>query len=136
MKTQKNVLRFLTKEEIEKIVDDTAQKVVHYLLNKLAFSQPETKDLNEPFGIQVTKEFLEAWVAQACQMKRVGAGSYPIDVYRENEFGVDIKAVSAEVDQDGKFTRGVSGESSLGRIFLMVILIWIHCLPMKTKKVF
>ncbi len=111
------VISFLEKEEIEKIIDPTAIKVISYLINKTSFSQPEIIDSNEPIGIQVTKEFLESWISQSCGLQKIGAGNYPIDVYKYGEFGADVKSVSASVDKNGMLTNKMSGESSLGQNF-------------------
>lgn len=115
--SSKYLLNFLNKEEIEQIIDPTAYKVISYLINKTSFSQPEIKDLSEPTGIQVTKEFLESWISQACDLQKTGAGSYPIDVYKYGDFGADVKSVSTSVDKNGNLTKRISGESSLGQNF-------------------
>jgi len=105
------VLEFLNKNEIEEFIDETGYKVIEYLLRKTAFSQPEVRDESELSGIQITKEFLEDWIAQAGDLKKIGAGSYPIDVYKENEYGCDI---------DGNITPKLSNETSLSQNFKTV----------------
>ncbi|MBA2846606.1 hypothetical protein HNP88_000790 [Methanococcus maripaludis] len=117
--TEENyVLKFLTKDEIDKYFDRNAYLVVEYLLKKVLFSQPELLPGEKPANIQMTKEFLEGWISQAFTFEKVGAGSYPIDVYdKENRCGIDIKCISAKVDLNGKFTSEQSNETSLGQNF-------------------
>ena len=111
------VLDFLSVDEIRKIIDPTADKVIHYLLKKVAFSQPEVLDEKYLGGIQITKEFLEAWIAQACGLKKVGAGNYPIDVFLENTYGADVKFVTAKINSSGSLAKTQSNETSLGQNF-------------------
>jgi hypothetical protein len=112
-----NILSFLNKNEIKNIIDPVSNEVIEYLLKKVAFSQPELTSEYDPTGIQMTKEFLESWVAQACNLKKVGAGNYPIDVYKEKDFGADVKFVTAKIDNEGNLTKGISNETSLGQNF-------------------
>lgn len=111
------VLKFLSKKNIEKFIDKDAYSVIEYLLRKVAFSQPEIKDELNLSGIQMTKEFLEDWIAQACGLTKIGAGNYPIDVYEPNKFGVDVKFLTAKIKSDGRFTNSYSNETSLGQNF-------------------
>ena len=112
------VLDFLKKEEMEKFFDNKSKKIIDYLLKKVLFSQPELLPEQEETYIQMTKEFLEMWIAQAFKMKTVGAGNYPIDVYDENKkIGFDIKFISGKVDENGDFTKTISNESSLAQNF-------------------
>ncbi|HHE45954.1 MAG TPA: hypothetical protein ENL05_01235, partial [Candidatus Moranbacteria bacterium] len=112
------VLEFLTKEEIEKIFDKDSKLVIEYLLKKVLFSQPELRPGEKNGNIQMTKEFLENWVAQALDWKIVGAGNYPIDVYSEKQkIGVDVKFLSTRVNNKGEFTNGTSNETSLSQKF-------------------
>ncbi len=113
-----NVLNFLKKEEIEKIFDKDGRLVIDYLLKKVLFSQPETMPGKKTANIQITKEFLEHWVAQGLGWETVGSGSYPIDVYSRGEkCGADVKFMSVSVDADENFTNKESGETSLGQKF-------------------
>lgn len=111
------VLKFLSKKDIEKFIDKEAYSVIEYLLRKVAFSQPEVKESLNLSGIQITKEFLEDWIAQACDLTKIGAGNYPIDVYEPNNFGVDVKFLTAKIKNDGSFTNSYSNETSLGQNF-------------------
>ena len=111
------VLEFLTKKEIEKIFDKESKLVVDYLLKKVLFSQPESLPTEKSGNIQMTKEFLENWVAQALDWKIIGAGNYPIDVYSpKDKVGADVKFLSVGVTDKGKPQR-VSNETSLSQNF-------------------
>lgn len=116
-KSGNKVLDFLGTDEIKKIIDPTADKVIHYLLKKVAFSQPELLDKEYLGGIQITKEFLEAWIAQACGLKKVGSGNYPIDVFLKNVYGADVKFVTAKTTSSGSLAKTQSNETSLGQNF-------------------
>ncbi len=111
------VLTFLSKKDIEKFIDEEAYGVIEYLLRKVAFSQPEVKDKSELSGIQITKEFLEDWIAQACNLTKVGAGNYPIDVYSKNKYGIDVKFLTAKINKNGDYTNSYSNETSLSQNF-------------------
>lgn len=112
------VLKFLTKNEIEKIFDKDSKLVIDYLLKKVLFSQPELLPGEKDGNIQMTKEFLENWVSQALNWRIIGAGNYPIDVYSEkNKIGADVKFLSAKTDKDGNFENGTSNETSLSQKF-------------------
>ncbi|MBU1164568.1 hypothetical protein KKA15_03330 [Patescibacteria group bacterium] len=114
-----NVLEFLSKQEIKEIFDNKSIKTIEYLLKKVLFSQPELLPGQKEDNIQIPKEFLEQWVAQGLGWERVGSGSYPIDVYsKEKKFGADVKFMSAAVDSEDNFKKGVTGESSLGQKFV------------------
>jgi len=112
-----SVIHFLNKKEIEKFIDPVAHEVVDYMLKKIAFSQPEV--LKEEYfgGIQITKEFLEGWISQACGLNMVGAGNYPIDVYKNKDYGADVKFVTAKVKDNGELKNSQSNETSLGQNF-------------------
>ncbi len=112
------VLEFLTKKEIEKIFDKNSKLVIDYLLKKVLFSQPELLPGEKDGNIQMTKEFLENWVAQALDWKIIGAGNYPIDVYsKKDKIGADVKFLSAKTNKDGNFRNGTSNETSLCQKF-------------------
>jgi len=111
------VLKFSSKKDIEKFIDKDAFSVIEYLLRKVAFSQPEVKDEQDLSGIQITKEFLEDWIAQACDLTKIGAGNYPIDVYEPKKYGVDVKFLTAKIKSDGSFSNSYSNETSLGQNF-------------------
>lgn len=114
------VLEFLPQEDINRFIDKKAYDVIYYLLRKVAFSQPEVQNMNELSGIQITKEFLEDWIAQACGLQKKGAGNYPIDVYKNGEFGIDVKFLTTKVKIDGTFAKGDSNETSLSQNFKLV----------------
>lgn len=112
------VMNFLSQKEMLNLVDVDAYSIIEYLLRKVTFSQPESSDDNQKnSGIQITKEFLEQWIVQACGLKSIGSGNYPIDVYKENEYGIDVKFVSADVDKNGQLLNHQSNETSLGQNF-------------------
>ena len=50
-------------------------------------------------------------------LKSKGAGNFPIDVYSPNDYGADVKFVSAKVDKDGQFKKDLSNETSLAQNF-------------------
>ena len=112
------VLEFLDKEEIKDFLDEEGIKVLNYLLRKVLFSQPELLKGQTSKNIQMTKEFLEQWIAQAMSLKTIGAGNYPIDVLNEKDkIGIDIKFVSAGVKKDLSFINKISNETSLAQNF-------------------
>jgi len=111
------VLKFLSKKDIEKFIDDDAYSVIEYLLRKVAFSQPEVQKESELSGMQITKEFLEDWIAQACDLTKKGAGNYPIDVYKDKKYGIDVKFLTAKINSDGSYRNSQSNETSLSQNF-------------------
>lgn len=112
------VLEFLNKDRILKIFDSNSLTVIEYLLRKALYSQPEILPGQKVGYIQITKEFLEQWIAQGLDWSIVGSGSYPIDVYSDVlKCGADVKFMSAKIMSDGSFTRDQSGETSLGQKF-------------------
>ncbi len=113
------VLEFLKKQDIEKFFDKESLIVIEYLLRKVLYSQPEMLPSQKESYIQITKEFLEQWIAQGLGWKVIGAGNYPIDVYSEKKkIGADVKFMSAKMNKDGSFSRSQSGETSLGQKFI------------------
>ena len=111
-------MNFLSQKEMLSLVDVNAYSIIEYLLRKVTFSQPELSNNNQKnSGIQITKEFLEQWIVQACDLKSIGSGNYPIDVYKENEYGTVEKFVSAGVDKKGQLLNSQSNETSLGQNF-------------------
>jgi hypothetical protein len=112
-----DVMRFLDLNEIKQFIDPKADAVMRYLLKKVLFSQPELLPEQASSNIQMTKEFLEQWIAQALNLKKVASGNYPIDVYDSiKKIGIDIKFVSA-TSENGKFSNGISNETSLAQNF-------------------
>lgn len=113
-----NVIEFLTKKEIENIFDKDSKIIIQYLLKKVLFSQPELLPGDKNNNIQMTKEFLEQWTAQALGWKTVGSGNYPIDVYSSKlKIGADVKFMSSKVNKYNNFTNAESNESSLAQNF-------------------
>jgi len=112
------VIEFLKKEEILEIFDNNSSAVIEYLLRKALYSQPEILPGQKVGYIQITKEFLEQWIAQGLGWNIVGSGSYPIDVYSDAlKCGADVKFMSAHIHTDGRFSSDQSGETSLGQKF-------------------
>lgn len=119
MSKSKHVLRFLTIEEGKELFfNEQSSIIINYLLKKVLFSQPEIPIGDKPKNIQITKEFLETWIAQAFDLTPKGAGNYPIDVYSSvKKFGFDVKFVSSSVDSCNNFTHNDSNETSLAQNF-------------------
>lgn len=112
------VMDFLSKKEMFELIDYKGYEVINYLLKKVAFSQPESLTTNHKNNdIQITKEFLEQWIVQSCDLKPMGSGNYPIDAFKINDYGVDVKFISAKVDKQGKLVNSQSNETSLGQNF-------------------
>lgn len=111
------VITFLSEDKLKQFIDEKAYLVIDYLLKKVAFSQPESNRPNKKIDIQIPKEFLEEWIAQACQLTTIGAGNYPIDNYKEGEYGIDVKFVSAKTNSSGDFFNSESNETSLAQNF-------------------
>ena len=86
-------------------------------MNTSLFAQPEVHKDKESLPIQIPKEHLEQWFVQALQIEAVGAGSYPIDILKKNEWGADVKMLSCKVDKNDNLTNGDSGETSLAQKF-------------------
>ena len=112
-----NILRPLPKEELNNFFSEHSLKVIQYFMNTSLFAQPEVYKSKESLPIQIPKEHLEQWFVQALQVEAVGAGSYPIDVLKPNEWGADIKMLSCKVDKNDNLTHGDSGETSLAQKF-------------------
>ncbi len=112
-----NILRPLSKEELNNFFSEYSLKVIQYFMNTSLFAQPEVHKDKESLPIQIPKEHLEQWFVQALQVEAVGAGSYPIDILKENEWGADVKMLSCKVDKNDNLTNGDSGETSLAQKF-------------------
>jgi hypothetical protein len=146
------VLNFLTKQEIEdKFFSEKTHEVIDYLLKKVLFSQPELLPEDKDSSIQITKEFLETWVAQGIGLTKKGAGSYPIDCYsKELNFAIDVKFTSMSLKKNGKFD-SATNESSLLQNFKIggkkldglfedqkrqeILDLWINLMKVKLGKV-
>jgi hypothetical protein len=111
------ILRPLSQKEFNKFFSPKAIKVIQYFLNTAIFSQPEVKENKKSLPLQIPKEHLEQWFVQALQVESVGAGSYPIDILKPDEWGADVKMLSCKVDKNGNLTNGDSGETSLAQKF-------------------
>ena len=112
------VIEPLSKSELLDFFDDVSKDVIKYFMIKALFSQPESLPGQEPLPVQVPKEHIEQWFTQALDVKPVGHGSYPIDIYNEkNRWGADIKMLSVKVNKNGQLTNSASGEASLGQNF-------------------
>ena len=112
-----NILRPLPKEELNNFFSEHSLKVIQYFMNTSLFAQPEVYKSKESLPIQIPKEHLEQWFVQALQVEAVGAGSYPIDILKPNEWGADVKMLSCKVDKNDNLTNGDSGETSLAQKF-------------------
>ena len=112
-----NILRPLPKEELNNFFSEHSLKVIQYFMNTSLFAQPEVYKSKESLPIQIPKEHLEQWFVQALQVESVGAGSYPIDILKPNEWGADIKMLSCKLLKDGSLGGSQSGETSLAQKF-------------------
>ena len=112
-----NILRPLPKEELSNFFSEYSLKVIQYFMNTSLFAQPEVHKDKESLPIQIPKEHLEQWFVQALQVEAVGAGSYPIDILKKNEWGADVKMLSCKLLKDGSLGSSQSGETSLAQKF-------------------
>ncbi len=112
-----HILRPLSKEELNNFFSEHSLKVIQYFMNTSLFAQPEVYKNKASLPIQIPKEHLEQWFVQALQVEAVGAGSYPIDILKANEWGADVKMLSCKVDKNNNLTNGDSGETSLAQKF-------------------
>ncbi len=113
-----NILRPLSKEELNNFFSQHSLKVIQYFMNTSLFAQPEVYTDKPSLPIQIPKEHLEQWFVQALQVESVGAGSYPIDILKPNKWGADVKMLSCKVDKNNNLTNGDSGETSLAQKFI------------------
>lgn len=112
------VINPIDRDELFGFLDDKAKEIIKYFIIKSLFAQPESKEEQRSLPIQIPKEHIEQWFTQALDVKPVGAGSYPIDIYNERDhWGADIKMLNIKVDETGAVTNGDSGEASLGQNF-------------------
>lgn len=107
----------LNRSELNCLFDSTALNVLNFCMLKTLLAQPERLPGQAPLPIQTPKEHLEQWVVQAIGAVPVGAGSYPIDVMKPNEFGADIKMLSCKINAYGELSASESGETSLAQNF-------------------
>ena len=108
----------LTKDRLTEIIDTKSQTIIKYYISKALFAEPEPMhDLRE-VSFRVPNEHIEQWIAQSIGGRRIGSGSYPIDLLNPSEtFGADIAIVTAKTDRLGNHTLGLSGEKSIGQKF-------------------
>ncbi|MCC0678548.1 MULTISPECIES: hypothetical protein [unclassified Clostridioides] len=111
------ILTPLKNEELLDLFDPTSLRVLDFCMKKTLIAQPERLINQAPLPIQVPKEHIEQWVAQAIGAVPVGAGSYPVDLIKENEFGADIKMLSCKINASGQLSDTTSGETSLAQKF-------------------
>ena len=112
------VINPLEKEELKSFFDDESMAVIKYFIIKSLFAQPEVLPGQASLPVQIPKEHIEQWFTQALNVKPVGAGSYPIDIFNaENHWGADIKMLAVKQDSEGNITNADSGEASLGQNF-------------------
>lgn len=112
------VINPLNHNELLSFLDSKSKEIIKYFIIKSLFSQPEAKLGQRQLPIQIPKEHIEQWFTQALDVKPVGAGSYPIDIYNEREnWGADIKMLNITLSPAGAITNRDSGEASLGQKF-------------------
>ena len=117
-KASNHVINPLTSKELLGFLDEKSKDIIKYFIIKSLFSQPEPKVGQKQLPIQIPKEHIEQWFTQSLDVKPVGAGSYPIDIYNEREeWGADIKMLNIKLTKNGDVTKGDSGEASLGQKF-------------------
>ena len=117
-KNKDYVINPLKQNELLDFLDEKSKEIIKYFIIKSLFSQPESKIGQKSLPIQIPKEHIEQWFTQALDVKPVGAGSYPIDIFNEREnWGADIKMLNITVNNLGDLSNKDSGEASLGQNF-------------------
>ena len=111
------VLTPIILEDLKTVFDQIAIGVLDFFIHKSIFAQPEPLEKQSPLPIFIPKEHIEQWAVQSLGVEPVGAGSYPLDVIKKNEWGADIKMLSCKVTDSGEIKNGDSGETSLGQKF-------------------
>jgi hypothetical protein len=107
----------LDKTELSKIIDEKSQRVIKYYISKSLFAEPEPQFDKSEVSFRVPNEHIEQWIAQSIGGKRIGSGSYPIDlISSDGKFGADVAVVTAKTSK-GKLSIGLSGEKSIGQKF-------------------
>lgn len=107
----------MTKDELKKIIDKKARKIIQYYIDRGVELQPEIKKGQASRPVQIPKEHIEQWFVQALDAEPIGAGSYPIDIIKGEKFGADIKMLTCKIKKNGKLSDSQSGEASLGQKF-------------------
>lgn len=110
------ILEPMTKQDLEDIFDKTALEVIEFYIQKASIAQPELLQGQQPKALQVPKEHIEQWILQAIGGIPVGAGSYPVDIVKD-DIGIDVKMLSAKCNKDGNLSDADSGETSLAQKF-------------------
>jgi hypothetical protein len=117
-KSKECVINPLSSKELLSFLDDKSKNIIKYFLIKSLFAQPEPKVGQRQLPIQIPKEHIEQWFTQSLDVKPVGAGSYPIDIYNERDkWGADIKMLNIKLSSSGQVSNSDSGEASLGQKF-------------------
>jgi len=118
LKSNKYVINPLSSKQLLSFLDEKSKNIIKYFIIKSLFAQPEPKVGQKQLPIQIPKEHIEQWFTQILDVKPVGAGSYPIDIYNECEkWGADIKMLNIKLDKSGQVSNSDSGEASLGQKF-------------------
>ena len=108
----------LSKEKLSLIFDEKAQLILNYYIAKNLFAEPDPLNNHSEVSFRAPNEHAEQWIAQAIGGKRIGAGSYPIDVLNTDEtFGCDIAILTAKTLVSGELSTATSGEKSIGQQF-------------------
>ncbi len=106
-------------DDLNSFLDEKAKKIIEYFILKSLIAQPESIVGQKSLPIQVPKEHIEQWFTQALNVKPIGSGSYPIDIYSESKkWGADLKMLNMDINIDGKPSDTTSGEASLGQKFI------------------
>jgi hypothetical protein len=110
------VLKPMNFEKLNKIFDDKAKKIIQFQLEKSIIAQPERIKGQKEYRLQITKEYLEQWCVQAINATPIGAGSYPVDILKD-DWGADVKSMTCSLDRNGNLNNGDTGETSLAQKF-------------------
>jgi len=109
------VLRVMKQDELKRIFDNKALEIFELQLKKSIIGMPELTLEQKEQALQVPKEYLEQWCVQGIEAKAIGAGSYPVDILKDN-WGADVKSMSCK-HKKGILTNDDSGETSLAQKF-------------------
>lgn len=113
-----NVIRPLEKKELETLFDSNSVEVMEFFLKELLLTKPEVLPKQDDVPIYAAQEYVEQWFVQALGARPMGAGSYPIDILKDGEYGADIKSLTYKCDEEsGELLNRQSGEASLGQKF-------------------
>ena len=113
-----NVLRRLSKSELEALFWENSKKIIDYFIKKSIFSQPERIEWQDILPIQIPKEHIEQWCVQSLWVKWIWAWSYPIDIFNDIDlWWADVKMVSAKTTKAWKMSWWDTWETSLAQKF-------------------